>query len=111
MKQPIGILLILVMLIMALSPCIGVSGAAEHGSSSILLADDGRDFDHCPDCPSNNSSPSDDCSSCDCACQPTVLSPPFDFSVHRDAGDTAFFETFTFPPDVYLPKFIPPQLV
>jgi len=66
--------------------------------------------DHCPACPADDHPDADHCaSSCFCSCHLplTVLAIRIEHS--QVITDLVFLESFTAMPEVYLPKFIPPQ--
>ncbi|GFE59395.1 hypothetical protein [Geobacter sp. AOG1] len=79
---------------------------AGKSSCSLVGADD-----HCPSCPAGENSGHSDCdSSCYCSCN-LPLTSSFGFSVHAPhVSSLVPLDSFFRFPEVYLPKFIPPQL-
>ena len=85
------------------------SHAAQQLSSSVTT-ECGSAADYSPTCPVDDHSDADhDAASCFCSCHLPLIVLPLDILPSPIAGKLSFFETFTVMPEVYLPKFIPPQ--
>lgn len=66
--------------------------------------------DQCPSCPAGEHTGDDCASSCYCSCHLPVTSQ-FGFSVHTPHVSTLVpIDSFFRFPEVYLPKFVPPQI-
>ena len=66
--------------------------------------------DHCPACPGGGHADEDQCaSSCYCSCHLPVPEQSPMIGHSSIVADLIHFERFTALPEVYLPKFIPPQ--
>ncbi|MCM2357156.1 MAG: hypothetical protein NDI77_03340 [Geobacteraceae bacterium] len=108
-------LLLMVMILAVSGFCPGQeSRAAETlwGAAAQAAACDagGAGADHCPSCPDSGQSETDSCaSSCYCSCHLPVTGLPFQLKHTPVISELVFFEPFTALPEVYLPKFIPPQ--
>lgn len=88
----------------AVEECWGSHGA-ETSACSLAGADD-----HCPSCPADEHTGGGCASSCYCSCHLPVTSQ-FGFSVHTPHVSTLVpLDSFFRFPEVYLPKFVPPQL-
>ena len=86
------------------------SHAAEQSPMASVTTECGADADHCPACPVDDHSDADhDAASCFCSCHLPLLVLPMDIRPSQIAGKLSFYERFTAIPEVYLPKFIPPQ--
>ncbi|HLO25790.1 MAG TPA: hypothetical protein VK187_06735 [Geobacteraceae bacterium] len=84
------------------------SHAAQPSAASAATGCDGAN--HCPESPCDDHSDADhDDASCFCSCHLPLLILPMDIRPSQIAGKLAFFERFTAVPEVFLPKFIPPQ--
>jgi hypothetical protein len=65
---------------------------------------------HCPGCPADSDQESGhDASACYCSCHLPVTAQQFQIYNPQLVSDLVIFEPFTALPEVYLPKFIPPQ--
>lgn len=114
-KKSASLLLIIAMLtVTALFPCMQ-DAAAEQSTGTQLqsfAAVDETAGDHCPHCPDQGHSDSGHCdSSCSCSCHPPVIGQPVRIRLDEIVIDLVFLEPFTALPEVYLPKYIPPQNV
>jgi len=70
----------------------------------------GGSADHCPACPDGGHPDEDQCaSSCYCSCHLPVTEQSLMIGYSSIVADLLHFERFTALPEVYLPKFIPPQ--
>jgi len=85
------------------------SHAAQQSTAASVAVECGA-VDHCPACPVDEHSDADhDAASCFCSCHLPLLELPMDIQPSPLAGKLSFFERFTVVPEVFLPKFIPPQ--
>jgi len=65
----------------------------------------------CPCCPLEQQSRESACDfSCDCACHVSLSLHPFSFNYTPVFSELQSFDPFAFLPQVFLSKFIPPQL-
>lgn len=65
---------------------------------------------HCPCSPLEQHNDSEDCDSCiNCTCHVHLNIQPFQLSYNPIISEINTCDTFTHLPEVYLPKFIPPQ--
>jgi hypothetical protein len=78
--------------------------------SPVLSADTGWDAGQSPSCPGEDHSDADhDAASCFCSCHLPMIVLPLDIQPSPIVGTLSFFDRFTALPEIYLPKFIPPQ--
>lgn len=93
----------------ALCLCRDVQAAGAFSQSACAASVDAA-TDQCPDCPGDSHSETGPCaSSCDCPCQPTLIEPSLQLGHSPLVCDLVSAERFTAFPEVYLPKFVPPQ--
>jgi hypothetical protein len=86
------------------------SHAAEQSSPAPVAARCDAPADHCPACPDGDHSGSDQCpSSCYCSCHLPLTMQTVQVQHSPVITELVFFESFIAIPEVYLPKFIPPQ--
>lgn len=82
--------------------------ATQPSSASAAMGCEGAN--HCPESPCDDHSDADhNAASCFCSCHLPLLILSMDIRPSQIAGKLSFFEIFTAMPEVYLPKFIPPQ--
>lgn len=115
LKKTASLLFIAILTVTALFPC-PKDAAAEQSRGSQLQSFTALDVtagDHCPNCPDQGDhSESGHCDSCcSCSCHPPVIGQPVRIRLDQVVIDLVFLELFTALPEVYLPKFIPPQNV
>jgi hypothetical protein len=79
---------------------------AKQSSSCSKATDTGS---HCPGSPDHEDSDSGDCDSCSCSCHASLLTEPIRLIISAVVTPLVFHEPFTYLPQVYLSKFIPPQ--
>jgi len=66
---------------------------------------------HCPCSPVGEHTDYDDCDSCaDCACHAHLTVQPFQFISNPTISDLCMIDSFRHLPEVYLTRFIPPQI-
>lgn len=105
--------LLIVMIVMATSFCLCTETHAAkrsvHGQGACdALA--GATADHCPSCPDSDHTGADHCdSSCYCSCHLPVTVQPVLIRFSPVVTSLIVSEPFNTLPEVYLPKFIPPQ--
>ncbi|MBT0654690.1 hypothetical protein [Geomobilimonas luticola] len=82
-----------------------------HGGQETVACQLVGEGDHCPSCPAGEHAGHNDCdSSCYCSCH-LPLTSHFGFSVHTPHVSTLVpIDSFFRFPEVYLPKFVPPQI-
>ena len=113
-KPAFLLFIVAIFTVTALFPCLeGASAEQSRGSQLQSLATfDETAGDHCPNCPDQGDSDSGHCdSSCSCSCHPPVIGQPVQVRLDQIVMDIVFFEPFSALPEVYLPKFTPPQNV
>ena len=110
LKQLASLVLIVTILAASgLCSCLD-SHAAEQSSAASVAAGCDAPADHCPACPDGDHSSPDHCpSSCYCSCHVPLTVQAVRIQHSPVITDLVFFESFTAIPEVYLPKFIPPQ--
>lgn len=65
----------------------------------------------CPDCPDDSHSGPDQCdSSCNCSCHASLAAQPIQLRYSPQIATLVAIEPIKSLPDVYLPKFVPPQI-
>lgn len=102
-------LLVAILAVSTLCLCRDVQAAGGLAPAACAVAVDAAS-DHCPDCPGDSHPDTDPCASCcDCPCQPTLTEPTLKFGHSPLVSDLVSSERFTPFPEVYLPKFVPPQ--
>ncbi|WP_243373737.1 hypothetical protein [Geotalea sp. SG265] len=111
-RKYLSLCLVAVVVILSLGDlCLGFhapqSTAGLHRTQGDSLPD--LAGDDCPCCPADDHSHPDDCLSCDCACHAPLPAQPLTIACLQLVAPLKFHEPFTFLPEVYLPKFIPPQ--
>ncbi|WP_136525027.1 hypothetical protein [Geomonas ferrireducens] len=85
---------------------LGVSAA----SCDQTVSHEGAECD-LPGCPADGESGHTDCDfCCDCACHLSLSLGSFSFNYLPLLSDIKSFDRFTFLPEVFLSKFVPPQL-
>jgi hypothetical protein len=86
------------------------SHAADKPQATSVATGCGGDA-HCPACPGDDSSDADHCaSSCYCSCHLPLTVQTVQIRHSPAITALVFFESFTAIPEVYLSKFIPPQI-
>ncbi|HEX5772975.1 MAG TPA: hypothetical protein VFY07_01535 [Geomobilimonas sp.] len=81
-----------------------------HGGQDTAACQLAGEDGHCPSCPADEHTGDDCASSCYCSCH-LPLTSQFGLSVHTPLVSTLVpFDSFFHFPEVYLPKFIPPQI-
>jgi len=108
-------LFLIVMILAASSFCLcGEAHAQEHawgGESVETSAVATAAADHCPGCPDGGHSESDhDSSSCYCSCHLPLTEQLVRIQHDPVIAKLISFEPLTSLPEVYLPRFIPPQI-
>ena len=109
MKKFTSLVLILTVLAASgLCSCLD-SHAAEQSLAASVTAECAA-ADHCPACPADDHSDADHCaSSCYCSCHLPLTVQAIRIVHSPVITELIFPESFTVMPEVYLPKFIPPQ--
>ena len=103
-------LLLIVTILAASGLCSCLDSHAAQQSPTAAVTTECGGADHCPACPGDNHSDADhDAASCFCSCHLPLLVFPMEIQPSPIAGKLSFFERFTAVPEVFLPKFIPPQ--
>ncbi|HEY5974895.1 MAG TPA: hypothetical protein VIU41_09145 [Geobacteraceae bacterium] len=109
-----SLLLIVVMLAFSVT---GACASAHAIEGQLMAADDHACCaagisapQDCPSCPLDDEHGADGCSNCfNCLCHASLLSRPFQLAYQPFILLASCGEPFTALPEVYLPKFIPPQ--
>lgn len=84
------------------------SADAPDGQVLISHVDTGS---QCPCCPSEEPAGHEECNlCCDCACHTSLSYQPFTYSYTPVVSDLQTSDPFSFLPEVFLSKFVPPQL-
>ncbi|QXM10173.1 hypothetical protein KP002_03380 [Geomonas subterranea] len=107
-------------LLLAVTFCTFLSGACDNahafaqcGTVADCVQSDShadRDCDT-PDCPTQGETGHDDCDfCCDCACHVSLSVGHFSLEYYPVFAALQSFDRFTFIPEVFLSKFVPPQL-
>lgn len=66
----------------------------------------------CPECPLDQHSDSGHCgSACYCACHAPLMAQPVQLVCARLLTPLLFHESVKYPPEVYLSKFVPPEIL
>jgi hypothetical protein len=66
---------------------------------------------HCPCSPVDQHNDCDDCDACaNCSCHAQLTSQPFQLSYNPTISSLSILDPFRHLPEVYLSKFVPPQL-
>lgn len=107
-------------LLLAVISCAFLSGACESahamergGSISVCELSASHAAADCdtPDCPLQDETQHGDCDfCCDCACHASLSGTPFSLNYSPIFAPLQTFDSFTFLPEVFLSKFVPPQL-
>ncbi len=106
--KSIALILLLVMVSIALGgvACFGADSHAPNGVKASAVDSHGD----APCCPDSGHSDGDHCQSClSCPCHAPLAGDMLQFNHSPSFRLLSFFEHHTAPPDVYLPKFVPPQ--
>lgn len=97
--------------------CLTVNGAHESAhamQTPVAAADTDRgaaDSHHTPCTPFEHSQDYDGCDSCvNCACHASLTILPFQLNYNPSVSTLSTPDLFTFLPEVYLSKFVPPQI-
>ena len=78
------------------------------GSQAVSVSSEGPH--ECPGCPHEHHSDNDGCDTCiNCACHAPLTTQKIQLGYHPIIQDLHTSDPFRFLPEVYLPKFIPPQ--
>jgi hypothetical protein len=86
--------------------CLGADHHAPHGAGAAAADFHGD----APCCPGTGHSDGDHCQSClSCPCHAPLAGDLLQFRYSPSFSLLSFVEHHTAPPDVYLPKFVPPQ--
>ncbi|MBU5637336.1 hypothetical protein KOM00_11395 [Geomonas sp. Red69] len=107
-------------LLLAVVFCTSLSGACDTahalercGTVADCVQADSHVAGDCdtPDCPLQGEAGHDDCDfCCDCACHVSLSVSPFSLDYNPVFAALQSFDRFTFIPEVFLSKFVPPQL-
>jgi hypothetical protein len=106
------------LMLLLLSVTIGGVHGTAHAQTQAAGADvhesaaDGATTHHCPCSPLEQHTDDDGCDCCvNCACHAPLTIRPFQLSYSPLVQDLDPAEPFSHLPEVYLPKFIPPQIL
>lgn len=103
-------LFLVVMIFTASGLCSCLDSNAAQQSAAASVATECGGSAHCPACPGDDTPDSDHCaSSCYCSCHLPLTVQTVQIEHSPVITELFFFESFTSIPEVYLPKFIPPQ--
>ena len=101
---------LIVTILAASGLCSCLDSHAAGQSSAASVATECGAADQCPACPDDSHSEADhDAASCFCSCHLPLTMQAVQIQHSPVITDLVFFESFTAIPEVYLPKFIPPQ--
>ncbi len=101
-------LIVTILVASGLCSCLD-SHAAQQSPAAAVAADCGG-AGHCPACPGDDHSDTDhDAGSCFCACHLPLIAPKIEICYNPIVTSLFPLEKFSAIPEVFLPKFIPPQ--